>query len=117
MPQFEISPEQENEILGLLRLSDPRELEPSLIVKPAKDWTVEKPQCLLGKRFHGIVRTVTPFGAFISLQALGVSGSDGLLHLSKYPIGIDDSQYYTANQEVYVEVESVNPKISLTARL
>lgn len=116
-PEFEITSEQESEILRLLRLSDPREMEPPLIVKPAKYWLLERPsESLVGMKFYGTVRTVTSFGAFISLQGLGVSGSDGLLHVSKYPIGMEDPQYFSANQEVLVMVESVSPKISLTCR-
>lgn len=117
IPNLGVSPENESEILRLLRLSDPRELEPPLTVKPAKDWVVEKPESVVGKRFHGIVKTVTPFGAFISLDSIGITGKDGLLHVSEYPLGIEDPQYFAANQEVYVEVESVSARISLTARI
>ena len=106
----------EEEVLRLLRLSDPRDDEPSILIKQAREWVNDSSKAIVGKSFYGFVQTVTPFGAFVSLKGLGIP-ADGLLHISKYPHGVTDPHYYAANQEVYVTVDSVSAEGSGKVRI
>jgi uncharacterized protein len=117
-PAWPVTQSDEADVLRLLTLSDPRDSIDPIAVKPAKEWV--KQTITPGSQTYGTIQTVTSFGAFVSLRNLGIS-SDGLLHVSKYPIGVVDPHYYKANQEVLVQIESVEvvngkKRISLTTR-
>ena len=118
-PPGPVSDADEADILRLLTLSDPRDSSDPIPIKPARDWVTDP--AAIGAKTYGTVQTVTSFGAFVSLRNLGIT-TDGLLHISQYPIGVTDPHYYKANQEVQVMIESAEKsadgkvRISLTTR-
>ena len=105
---IQISSEDEDRILQLLRLSDPRELYDPVEIRAAKDWvgSLERIEVTPGAVLTGLVRNVTSFGAFVQLVGSNTK-DDGLLHISNYPVGVRDPHYYTINQSIQVKILSV----------
>lgn len=103
-----VSAADEYRILQLLRLSDPRELYDPVEVRAAKDWagSLERIEVKPGAVLTGLVRNITSFGAFVQLVGSNAK-DDGLLHISNYPIGVQDPHYYTINQSIQVKILSV----------
>ena len=98
----------EERILQLLRLNDPRESYQPVEIRTAKDWiaSLETAEVKPGAQITGIVRNITSFGAFVQLIGANVK-DDGLLHISQYPVGVSDPHYYDINQTIRVKVLSV----------
>ena len=124
-----IDPDEEARILQLLRLSDPRELYEPVEVRTASEWvgSMGKLEIKEGIVFDGVVRNITSFGAFV--QLIGTTAKDdGLLHISNYPMGVQDPHYYKINQSIKVKILSIEEqagdnakrrkvRIALTSRL
>ena len=122
-------PDDEERILQLLRLSDPRELYEPIEIRTAREWveSLDKTGIKEGAVLNGIVRNITAFGAFVEL--LHAAAKDqGLLHISNYPLGVQDPHYYNINQSIKVKILSIEDalgsgekgrkvRISLSARL
>ena len=105
----DISPEKERFICQLLMLSDPRESITPLRVTQLGDASfieVIDYSTLKGLVVRGTVRNITSFGAFVNLSSVGIR-DEGLLHISEYPVGVDDPHYYMMNAEVNVKVIDV----------
>ena len=108
-PSTVISEDMELTVLRLLTLSNPRESIDGISVKIAKDFDIAGSgdlSSLEGRHIDGTVRTVTSFGAFLDISDAGVT-SDGLLHISQYPMGASDPHYYRVNQLVRVKIMKV----------
>eukprot|EP00976_Prorocentrum_cordatum_P104612 1193971-Prorocentrum_minimum.AAC.1 len=72
-----------------------------------------------GEKYQAVVKTITPFGAFVELKIEGVEGVEGLVHISQLSEGVVDSveSVVSVGQEVEVRVQSVDGrKLSLTMK-
>ena len=105
---IQMNSEDEDRILQLLRLSDPRELYEPVEIRAAKDWvaSLEIIEVAPGAVLTGLVRNITSFGAFVQLVGSNAK-NDGLLHISNYPVGVRDPHYYTINQSIQIKILSV----------
>jgi len=112
-----VSVEDENRLLQLLRLSDPRELYEPVEIRTAKEWlgSLEKIEVKEDAVLTGIVKNITAFGAFVQLVGTTVT-DDGLLHISNYPVGVTDPHYYNINQAIQVRVLSVQQPVKSSDR-
>ena len=118
----------ETDILRLLTLCDPRENAEPIRVRHARFFPPSEcfeSQDARERALEGTVVTVTSFGAFIKLEE-AVFNDDGLLHISQYPVGVTDPQYYRVGQKVQVKIISTERsfknsrsgfRISLTSRV
>jgi len=79
----------------------------------------EAPPVKKGEKYMAVVKTITPFGAFVELKIEGVEGVEGLVHISQLSEGVVDTveSVVSLGQEVEVRVQSVDGRrISLTMK-